>query len=128
MRDPYPVLVARNWARDMAAIECLLFIGCLIVLATMGFTNQDATVAEKDDDSINVLGVDLTGQIGLKEEYVWAYIVCIHYFSLLLIVWAVAVIETSFALIFANEGTAGRSRCCFPSCTKASSCSLKSSP
>jgi len=69
MRDPYPVLVARNWARDMAAIECLLFIGCLIVLATMGFTNQDATVAEKDDDSINVLGVDITGQIGLKEEY-----------------------------------------------------------
>jgi hypothetical protein len=72
MRDPYPVILARNWSRDMATLECLLFAGCLIVLASVTLTDSTDAVAEllKDDDSINVLGTDLTGEVTLKQECV----------------------------------------------------------
>jgi hypothetical protein len=73
MRDPYPVIIARNWARDMAVIECVLCFGCLITLVslTTNPSNGDDDVL-KDDDSIKLAGVDITGQIGLSSNFQWA--------------------------------------------------------
>jgi len=70
MRDPYPVILARNWSRDMATLECLLFAGCVIVVASLTLAGGDDAVEEllKDDDSIKVLGTDLTGEVTLKKQ------------------------------------------------------------
>ena len=72
MRDPYPVLVARNWGRDMAVLECVLFAGCMFVLASVTFRGMDDAVdpvdLSKDDDNIKVLGVELTGEVTLNKK------------------------------------------------------------
>jgi hypothetical protein len=69
MRDPYSVLVARNWARDMAGLEGLLCLGVLFFFACVTFfggttSGDDPLVA--DDDDFTVAGVALTGHVALR--------------------------------------------------------------
>ena len=68
MRDPYPVIIARNWALDMAAVECILCVGCLIAIGSLSFTTADTDDLLKDDDNIVVLGRDLTGGVVLNSQ------------------------------------------------------------
>ena len=72
MRDPYPVLVARNWARDMAAVECLLFTLSLFALASLRVKSNnnadDYLPRENGDDHILVGGVDITGGVTLSPQ------------------------------------------------------------
>mmetsp|Transcript_26687 Transcript_26687/g.54650 ORF Transcript_26687/g.54650 Transcript_26687/m.54650 type:complete len:228 (-) Transcript_26687:284-967(-) len=72
MRDPYPVILARGWARDMAAVECILCVGCLIAIASLSFTTADSDDLLKDDDNMVVLGRDLTGGVVLNSRMRWA--------------------------------------------------------
>lgn len=72
MRDPYPVIIARNWARDMAAIECILCAGCMFAIASLSLTTADTDDLLKDDDSIVVANRDLTGGVVLSSRMKWA--------------------------------------------------------
>lgn len=73
IRDPYPVLVARNWARDMAGLETCLCLGVLFFLACVKFISGDsgdvASSSEplvEDDDDFTVAGVGLTSHVALR--------------------------------------------------------------
>jgi hypothetical protein len=69
IQDPYPVIIARNWARDMAVIECILCFGCLVTMVTLtskGNDQVDDIIA--DDDHIKVAGFDITGQITVADK------------------------------------------------------------
>jgi len=72
MRDPYPVIVARNWARDMAFVECLLCFGCAVSIAavTYGTISKDNLI--EDDDHLTIGGVEVTGRLKLSESFLWA--------------------------------------------------------
>mmetsp|Transcript_28696 Transcript_28696/g.33886 ORF Transcript_28696/g.33886 Transcript_28696/m.33886 type:complete len:230 (+) Transcript_28696:73-762(+) len=73
MRDPYPVIIARNWARDMAVIECILCFGCLVTLVSLTSSSGGQTDdVLKDDDSIKIAGVDVTGQVTISNNFKWA--------------------------------------------------------
>lgn len=68
-KDPYPVIIARNWARDMAVIECILCFGCLVTLAALtskGNNQVDDIIA--DDDHIKLGGFDITGQVTIADK------------------------------------------------------------
>lgn len=71
MRDPYPVLVARSWARDVAGLEGVLCLGVLFFFACATFVAGDGNSSSDsplvaDDDDFTVAGVALTGHVALR--------------------------------------------------------------
>jgi hypothetical protein len=67
MRDPYPVVVARNWARDMSMLECVLVLLCLFVIASLRTTpDNSGDDVIGDDDQLVLQGVEVTGGLGLS--------------------------------------------------------------
>lgn len=63
------MLIARHWARDMAAIECVLCFGCLLTLVTLTAkgANQIDDIID-DDDHIKVAGFDISGQVTIADK------------------------------------------------------------
>lgn len=65
MRDPYSVNVARNWAYQMAMLECCLCTGVLFCLLSICFYDCSMT---DDDDALRVAGVDLTKKLRISDR------------------------------------------------------------
>lgn len=81
MRDPYAVLLARHWARDLATVECVLMGLSLFVLMFGISWNQyppwqqqhgDDYLPSPQADDITVGGIHLTGQVHFRSQFDWA--------------------------------------------------------
>jgi len=79
MRDPYAVLIARHWARDMAILETVLAMMCLFVLTSISWSkappwdkSSEPDDYLNDDDAVTVGGVRLNGQVHFNDSASWA--------------------------------------------------------